>query len=262
MEVPFTEQDSGKSLSVAIINQSCARRFFPNANPLGQQLTLNGFEGNHKREIVGVVGDVRQVRLAEAPPPQVYVPYTQSPIPFWGGMNVVLRAPLKPEALAGAIEKQINALNIDIPVEHTQPMETSVAASGAESRFDALLFGIFAAIAVVLAAIGIYGVVSYSVVQSTDEIGIRIALGAQKNAILKHVVARGIALAGTGVTIGIVPALGLTRLLSSLLFGITSTDPLTFFAASAALLGIAVLACYIPAQRAASLEPMTALRNE
>jgi putative ABC transport system permease protein len=258
----FSGHDDAASLSVAIINRTFARRFFPSASPLGQHLMLNGFEGNHKRQIVGVVGDVRQSQLAGTATPQVYVPYTQSPIPFWGGMSFVLRTPLRPNALEASVRKQVYALDNEIPVEHLQPMDAWIKAAGAPSRFDALLLGIFAGLALVLAAIGIYGVISYSVAQHTHDIGIRMALGAQKGDVLRLVITEGMTLAAIGVAIGIIAALGLTRLLSSQLYGVKPTDPITFVAVAIILSGTALFACYIPAQRATKLDPMVALRHD
>lgn len=268
MQIPVVEgrtfgrQDDASSASVAIINQAFARRYFPNENPLGHHLMLNGVEGSHQREIVGVVGDAKETELAAATLPEVYVPYTQSPIPFWGGISLVLRTPLRPEALAAAVGKQIHALNSEIPVQHLQPMDAWVAASASESRFSALLVAIFGCLASTLAAIGIYGVTSYKVAQRTHEIGIRMALGARKGDVLRMVGGQGFRLTLVGVAIGIAGAVGLTRFLSSLLYGVRPTDPLTFAAVSSILIGVALVASYIPARRATKVDPMVALRYE
>lgn len=268
MQIPLVQgrsfggKDDAKSPAVVIVNQAFARRYFPNQNPVGQYLMLNAIEGSHKREIVGVAGDIKQTELAAAPIPQVYVPYTQSPIPFWGGMSFVLRTRLAPEALSAAVRKQIHVLDHEMPVQHLQPMDAWLAASASQSRFSALLLAIFAGLALMLAAVGIYGVTAYAVGQRTHEIGVRMALGAQRRDVLKLVAAQGMPPAIVGLGIGIGGACGATRLLSSMLYAVKPIDVLTFIAVSLILTGGSLLACYIPARRATNIDPMAALRHE
>jgi putative ABC transport system permease protein len=259
----FTDRDDLKSNPVAIINETLATRFFPGENPIGQRIKPgigNGYGGkNPMREIVGVVGDVKVQNLAAQSRPQCYVPLQQSPL---GVMSLVVRVQGSPLELVPAVRRVVASTSKQTPVYNIKTLAQLLSQSVAQPRFTTLLLGIFAALAVVLAATGLYGVISYSVAQRTHEIGIRMALGAEKSDVLKMVAGQGLKLALIGVGIGIIGALVLTRFLASLLFGVKPTDPLTFIAVSLILIAVALLACYIPARRAAKVDPIIALRYE
>jgi putative ABC transport system permease protein len=254
----FTEQDKKDSPRVAVINEELAKKFFPDEDPIGKRINVtNGPE--RFREIVGIVGDVKQYGLAQPTTMQTYEPYLQTP---FSGMTLVVRADGNPAALSGAIRSEVLAIDKEQPVSRIRPLEQVVSESVAKQRFLMLLLGIFASVALVLAAVGLYGVMSYSVNQRTHEIGIRAALGAQRKDVLKLVVGQGMALALTGAAIGLAASFALTRLMASLLFGVSATDPLTFAGIALLLTIVALLACYLPARRAMKVDPMIALRYE
>ena len=258
----FTWQDTLKSNPVVIISESLAKQFFAGQDPIGKHLNAhigNGYSKPPMREIIGIARDVKNHGLNSTPGPQVYVPLAQSPL---DAMTFVVRATVDPTSLAGAARGQIKSLDKDLPLFGVETLEEYVGRFLAPPRFVALLLGIFGAIALLLAAVGIYGVISYSVSQRTHEIGIRMAIGAQRGDVLKLVVGQGLKLAVAGVAIGIAGALALTRFLSSILYGVTPTDPLTFAAVSFILIAVALAACYLPARRAAKVDPMVALRYE
>jgi len=214
---------------------------------------------NVSREIVGVVGDVRDVALSQNPGPMMYVPFAQAPL--YGG-EVVVRSSLSPSSVAAGIRQAVHAIDKDLPVTDIASFPDALGQSISKERFRTFLLGSFSAIALVLAAVGIFGVISYSAAQRTHEIGIRIALGAQRRDILHLILGQGAKLALVGLGLGIVLALLLTRLMASLLYGVSATDPLTFAAVAIVLLGAAVVACYIPARRAMRVDPMVALRYQ
>ncbi len=251
----FNAQDRDGAQPVAIISQNLARQFFPGQDPVGRSLSLPG----PARVIVGVAADVRLQGLSLAATPTIYVPHAQDPR---RGMTFVVRTDGDPLSLAGAIRNAIQTVNQDQPVIRIETMEQVVMASLAQSRFSAVLLSLFAALALALAAVGIYGVMAYSVTQRTREIGLRMALGAQARDVLGLVIGQGLKLALVGVALGVLAALALTRLMKSLLFGVSTTDPLTFSLVAALLLTVALLACWIPARRAAKVDPMVALRYE
>ncbi len=259
----FTEQDAAGSPRAVIINEAMARRFFQDQDPIGQRLQ---FDSPDSVPIVGVVGNVKQATLARPAVLEIYVPYAQSPWLAFNsllGMSLVVRASDDPGALTAAVRHEIRAVDLEQPVYRVKTMEQVIADSVSPRRFEMLLLGAFAGLAMVLATIGIYGVMFYSVRQRTQEIGIRMALGARQWDVLRMVVGEGAVLALTGVGIGVAAAFGLTRLLSSFLFGVGATDPATFAAAlSVLLIAVALAASFIPARRATKVDPMLALRHE
>jgi putative ABC transport system permease protein len=256
----FTDLDLSSAPRVTIISEAMARQYFPNQDPIGKRITF-GFPPNGEaiREIVGVVGDVRDVALNQAPAAMMYVPFAQAP--FWG-VVVVSRGNLSLAAFAEAIRRDASAIDKDLPVTDIAAMPDAVNASVAQPRFQTLLLGLFGALALILAAVGIYGVISYSVIQRTHEIGIRMSLGAQPSQVLRLVMGQGVKLALAGIVIGSAAALALTQLMRSLLYEVSPADPLTFAGIAALLVGVALAACYIPARRAMRVDPMTALRYE
>ena len=254
----FNEQDGASAPPVALINETFARRFFPGVDPVGRFVETDE-EKTQRREIVGVVGDVRFDGLDSKMGPEYYVPYPQGPE---ASVTLVVRTASDPASLAPALREQVRALDPGLPLYDLRPMEDYLVGSVAPRRFNALLLGSFAAVALALAASGLYGVLAYSVVRRTREIGIRVALGAGPGDVLKLVVAQGMFLVLVGLVLGLAGALILTRFLSSLLFGVGAADPLTFAGVSALLAAVALLACLLPARRAAKVDPVTALRYE
>jgi putative ABC transport system permease protein len=258
----FNQSDLEASQHVAVVSESFARRFWPEAKALGQRIDP-GFSGTSWCTVVGVVGDVKQSGLASKAPLTIYLPYSQAPQPrLMNFMTIVVRTPLNPTEMANAVRRLIQSVDRDLPIYGIASMEDLISTSTSEPRVRSILFGFFAALALVLATVGVYGVVSYSVVQRTHEIGIRMALGAQKSDVLGMVVGQGLRLALLGVAIGIAGALALTRFLTSFLYGVKPTDPVTFIAVALLLISVVLVACYIPARRAAKVDPMLALRYE
>lgn len=256
----FSVQDSPSSPKVAIISATLARRYFANQNPLGRQMKF-GFPPNTdvSRDIVGIVGDVRDESLGTQPGPMMYVPFAQAPL--YGG-EVVVRSSLSSANVSASIRQATHAIDKNLPVTDIASFPDMLGKSISQERFRTFLLGSFAALALVLAAVGIFGVISYSAAQRTHEIGVRMALGAQPRDVLRLILGQGTKLALFGLGIGIVAALLLTRLMATMLYRISATDPLTFIAVAILLLGVALLACYIPARRATKVDPMVALRYE
>lgn len=254
----FTERDTTTAPNAIIISQTFASQVFPNEDPIGKRLTVD-FGQPWTGEIVGIVGAIRHAGLSIEPWREMYFPHAQTPV---GGMNLVVRAAGDPTILASAIKSEVQALDKDLPLYNVRTMETVVSDTVAQPRFRALLLGIFAAVALILAAVGIYGVMSYYVTQRTHEIGIRMALGAQRRDVLRLVVGQGMVLAVSGVGIGLAAAFALTRWIATLLYQVRATDPMTFAVISLLLAFVALLACYLPARRATKVDPMVALRYE
>ncbi|MEW6213372.1 MAG: ABC transporter permease [Acidobacteriota bacterium] len=257
----FSSTDNQSARPVAIVNESLARRYWGDENPVGKRVSVNNDDKGQPvwNEIVGVAGDVRHFGLNQEPRPELYVPYLQSPENF---MIVALRCATDPGLLAGAVRNEILAIDRDQSVFNTRAMEQLVEDSVSDRRFNMLLLGVFAALALSLASVGLYGVMSYSMSQRTHEIGIRSALGARRGDVIRLVVGQGMALAAVGIGAGLAAAIALTRLMSSLLFGVSVLDPAIFAGVSLMLAATAFVACYIPARRAARVDPMTALRYE
>jgi putative ABC transport system permease protein len=256
----FTERDTADAQPVVIINESLAERYFPGEDALGKRLIVDSEKYPEGNEIVGIVGDVRHKTLDAEGGAEFYRSYLQFPE---RSMALVVRtAAADPTAIASSIRSAVRQVDKDQPISNVQTMDQLLADSVARRRFNMLLLGIFAGVALVLAAIGIFGVMNYSVTQRTHEIGIRMALGAQPGDVLKMVVGQGMVLALIGVVLGLGAAFVMTRVMSNLLFGVSATDPVTFTGVSLLLSVIAFLACYIPARRATRVEPVIALRYE
>nr|MBA2502036.1 ABC transporter permease [Pyrinomonadaceae bacterium] len=255
----FTNQDTVETPPVVVINETLARRVFPGEDPIGKRLTVWRDE-KFAREIIGIVGDVKSSRLDAETNSQIYVPYAQDAT--WGGLSLAVRTKGEPETLAAGVRDAVRAIDKNLPAYDIKTMDTVLSASVANNRLVVLLFGVFAMFALLLASIGIYGVIAYSVAQRTHEIGIRIALGAQTSDVLRLVVGQGMRLVVVGVGLGLIGAFVVTRLLVSLLYSVSATDPLVYAGVAVLLTIIALLACYIPARRATKVDPMVALRYE
>ena len=262
----FSDRDGSGAPVVSIVNQEFVRRYFPNENPIGKRIEL-GWEqdtattgGNMTLggEIVGVVGNVKRRGLSEEVYPETYASYMQ---PTFAAFSVVVRSTSDPSSVMAAIRAQVREVDRDLPISELRQLQELVASSVSRPRFYTMLLGVFASIALVLAAVGIYGVISYAVSLRTRELGIRIALGATGRQVSRLVLRQGVSLALAGVVVGAAGAYWLTRLLNKLLFGVTATDTVTYAAVGGLLTAIAALACYIPARRAARVDPLLAMRD-
>ena len=270
----FATDDKSTSQSVAIINETFARRFFPNENPVGKTIWMGPPENLippellvvgrfPRRLIVGVVSDVKGGSLNQATQPLVYAPLTQYRREGWSNnLMLAVQTSTTPEALTAAIREQVRSLDPDQPVTRVRTMDQLLGRTLSEARFSLLLFCLFAALALLLAAIGIYGVMATAVTQRTHEIGLRMALGAQKRDVLRLIIGEGMMPVLIGVVVGLASAVGLTRLMTTLLFGISATDPMTLAVIPVLLGAVALLACYLPARRATKVDPLVALRYE
>jgi len=254
----FTDKDESSAPGVVVINETIARRVFPDGDALGKYITIT-YGKPTQREIVGIVGDVKHLRLNEEAKPEMYVPYSQNP---WAFMTFVIRAEVPPDELVSTVRQRIWSVNKNQPIDKILTMNQILYESVAQPRLSAFLLGIFAALAFVLSAVGIYGVMSYLVSQRTHEMGVRMALGATSADIFKLVIKQGMTNVLFGVAAGLILSLIATRILSGLLFGISATDPVTLIQASLLLVGTALLACLIPARQATKSDPLTALRTE
>src|SRR5581483_11374948 len=256
----FNEQDDLAKPIVVIVDEYMADQLWPGQDPIGKRIHIVELPSKDPwQTVVGVVGRVKQDSLDSNPRIAFYVAHTQFPT---RALTVAFRARTDAASMLSATKTELRNLDPDLPMYHVRTMEQQVSESLAQRRFSTLLLGLFATVALALATIGIYGVMAYLVNQGTRELGIRMALGASQRNILTLVVRQGMVLALSGVTIGLTAAFVLTRLMRSLLFGIESTDPITFVGISLLLATIALLACYIPAQRAAQIDPSISLRTE
>jgi putative ABC transport system permease protein len=257
----FAEADAGDATKVVIIDEGLAREYWPRESPLGKRVRFGPPEANEPwHVIVGVVREVKHESLNLTQRKSVYLPHAQVSI---GSMALAVRTRGgNPESLAAAVRAQVRELDPNQPVTAVRTMSEIVSRSVWQSRLYTILFGVFAAVALLLASVGIYGVMSYAVTQRTHEIGIRMALGAQRADVLRLIIGQGMWLALLGVCVGVLASLGLTRLMQSLLFGVGATDPVTFAGVAALLSAAALLACYLPARRATKVDPMIALRYE
>jgi putative ABC transport system permease protein len=253
----FTEQDSGDAQLNFIVSESFARRFWPNENPLGKRFRVNSFD--LFGAVVGVVGNVRNAGLESEGGPAFYFAYGRIGMP---ALTVVVRTAAPPETMTAALRAQVHSLDRDLPVYNVRALEQIVYNAAGQPRFQTALLGLFSAVALLLAAIGVYGVMAYAVTERTQEIGVRMALGAQAGEAQAIIVKQGMTLALIGVAIGLALALGLTRFLRGLLYQVSTTDPLTFALIPLLLVGVTLLACYVPARRATKIDPLAALRRE
>jgi putative ABC transport system permease protein len=256
----FSDTDTKDAPRVVIINEAMKRQFFASEDPLGKRINLGSEKEPLWAEIVGVVGDVKYAGLEAEIQPAIYQPVAQNA--SWGMFLIVKTETADPSSLVASVRKEISSLDSELPVAKISTLDERLAAAVTQPRFRTTLIAIFAAIALILASVGIYGVISYSVTQRTHEIGIRMALGAGARDVLRLVIGQGMTLALIGIGIGLAAALALTRVLASLLYGVSATDPLTFVGVSLLLVMVALLACFIPARRATKVDPMIALRNE
>jgi predicted permease len=253
----FTEHDGAQDARVAVVNEALARRYWPGEEPIGKRIWLG--RQTNPVEVVGVLGDVRNVSLAADSQPEIYLPFAQLP---WGFMNLIVRTEGDPLSLTAAVRGRVLALDREQPVTQVRSMEEVVEEAAAQPRLTSWLLGTLAGAAVLLALVGIYGVVSRSTAERTAEMGIRLALGANPADLLKLVLRQGLTVTLAGIALGLAASLALTRLLRSQLYHVSATDPAVLALSAALLAGAAALASYLPARRAARIDPMQALRTE
>jgi putative ABC transport system permease protein len=254
----FTAQDDANSTRVVLVNEAFANKFLPGEEPIGQRLNFGGGE-KETTEVIGVVADVKNDDLDEAPDPTAYFPFSQNPR---FTMSLVIRSKQDPTLLASAVRSELQMLDPNLPVSNVKTLGEMISERISPKRLMTYILAVFGLIALLLASVGIYGVMSYAVTQRTQEIGVRMALGAQAADVLKLVIKNGMTMALVGVAIGLAGAYALTRLLANLLFKVAPTDLLTFAFVTGALIVVALIACYIPARRATKVDPLVALRYE
>lgn len=253
----FSDRDKSDAPKVAIINDQLARIYFSAEDPIGKRISFD--DRQSWISIVGVVGDVKRLGLDSNAQPEVYFPFPQAPT---SSMSLVVRTTTQPLSLAGAVKNQIQLIDRDLPIDDAQTMEQLLTESNSGRRFNMLLLIVFAGVALILAMVGIYGVMSYTVAQRTHEIGIRVAVGAQSRDVFRMVIGQGMMLAMIGIAFGLVGAFALTRLMTTMLFGVEPTDTTTFIGIAVLLTVVALVACYIPGRRATKVSPLVALRYE
>ncbi len=264
----FAGGDDAGAAPVSIVNEAFVKRFFSDQNPFEKQLSVGRGAGDPVRHVIGIVGDVKQSSLELPAPPMVFVPIPQMPdklmlaVRTFNPAYFTVRTTVAPAGMISACNREIALLDPSLALSEVHSMEEITARSIAPQRFNMLLLGLFAALGILLAAVGIYGVISYSVTQRTNEIGLRIALGAQRSDVIRLILGQGVSLALIGAALGLAGAYGLTRLMKGLLFGVGTLDPLTLVMVSLMLTGVALLACWIPARRATKVDPVIALRHE
>ncbi len=253
----FNDSDRATTTWVAVANEAMAKHFWPNESALGKRFHF--FGEDHLREIVGIVGNTVVNNIGEEPQPLAYLPMTQDYSP---AATIQVRTLGRPEAVVAAVRGQVQSLDPSLAITNVETIGEVVSQGLWAPRMGAALLALFGGLALILAAVGVYGVLSYSVNQQTHEIGIRMALGAQPASVLWLVIGQGLQLAGAGLLLGLIGALAATQVLASLLFGVSTRDPVTFAGVSLVLLIAAILACYIPARRATRVDPIIALRYE
>ena len=253
----FSDRDKSDAPAAAIINAELARVYFPNEDPINKRISFD--DRQSYISIVGIVGDVKQRGLDSNAKPEVYFPYLQAASP---SMNIVVRTTSSPLGAVASVKSQIQTIDKNLPIDDAETMQQLLSESTSGRRFNTLLLSLFAMLAVMLAMVGIYGVMSYSVTQRTHEIGIRIAVGAQTSDVFRIVIGQGMLLALIGVGLGLVGAFALTRLMTTMLFGVEPTDSLTFISLAALLIGVGLVACYVPGRRATRIDPLVALREQ
>jgi putative ABC transport system permease protein len=254
----YNAQDDANATRVMLVSEAFAKKFFPGEEPIGQRINFGGDE-KQAPEIIGVVADVKNNDVDEAPDPTVYQPYSQNARLT---MNLVIRGSQDPTRIASAIRNEVQVLDPNLPVSNIKTVGEMFAERISPKRLMTYILAVFGLIALLLASVGIYGVMSYAVTQRTQEIGVRMALGAQAHDVLKLVIKNGMTMAFVGVAIGLAGAYALTRLLANLLFKVTPTDLVTFAGVTIALIVVALFACYVPARRATKVDPLVALRYE
>ncbi len=255
----FTEVETTEARNVVLINESMARQHFAGENPIGKRISVHMFEEPVPTEIIGIVGDVRYDSLTDEAPPMAYLPL---PVLTYSSMTLVLRTTGDPAGMAPTVRRVVHEIDPNQPISDVRTMDQVMAATVGRARFNTLLLGLFAGLATLLAAVGIFGVMSYSVTLRTREIGLRMALGARQGEVLRLILKQGFLLTLIGIGLGLAGALALTRLLSGLLYGVGSTDPATFAAIVVLLTVVSLIACYIPARRATRVDPLSALRYD
>jgi putative ABC transport system permease protein len=255
----FTESDRSESAPVLIVNETLARHYWPNGGAIGHHVSFG--PGNLQRTIIGVVADVHERGYDIAMKPGVYVPITSLDMD-WGPDTLVIRTKGEPASIAPAVRRVVASVDPDQPISNLRTMDEIVDLNVADRQQQMTLLGAFAALALILASIGLYGVLSYAVTQRSREIGLRMALGASAASVIRMIVGRGLALTGIGLAIGLVSAWAATRAMKNLLYGVAATDPLTFVSVAALLALIALIACYAPARRASRVDPIVVLREE